>query len=73
MNETVDVGAFDVEPGQDGFSSKKVIALQPMTIHSGTQTVTMVVSRAPKIAGVDPYNTMIVRNSEANVTKVTAG
>jgi len=35
--------------------------------------VTMVVNRAPKIAGVDPYNTMIVRNYEANVMKVTAG
>ncbi len=73
MNETVDVGAFDVEPAQKGFSSKSVIALERMPIHSGTQTVTMVVSRAPKVAGADPYNTMIVRNSEANVTKVTAG
>jgi len=73
MNETVDVGAFDVEPAQKGFSSKSVIALQRTAIHSGTQVVTMVVNRAPKIAGVDPYNTMIVRNYEANVTKVTAG
>ena len=73
MNETVDVGAFDIEPAQKGFSSRSVIALQRMAIHSGTQVVTLVVSRAPKVAGVDPYNTMIVRNSEANVTKVTAG
>jgi len=73
MNETVDVGAFDIEPAQKGFSSKSVIALQRMPIHSGTQAVTLVVSRPPKVAGVDPYNTMIVRNSEANVTKVTAG
>ena len=73
MNETVDVGAFDVEPAQKGFSSKSVIALQRTAIHSGTQVVTMVVNRAPKIAGVDPYNTMIVRNYEANVMKVTAG
>ena len=54
MNETVDVGAFDIEPAQKGFSSKSVIALQRMPIHSGTQTVTLVVNRAPKIAGVDP-------------------
>jgi len=73
MNETVDVGAFDIEPAQKGFSSKSVIALQRLAIHSGVQTVTMVVSRLPKIAGADPYNTMIVRNSEANVTKVTTG
>ena len=31
----------------------------------------MVVSRPPKFAGVDPYNTPIDRNSEQNVTKVT--
>ena len=71
MSETVDVGAFDVEPAQKGFSSKSVIAVQRMAIHSGTQTVTMVVSREPKVAGVDPFNTLITRNSEANVTKVT--
>jgi ABC-2 type transport system permease protein len=35
--------------------------------------VTMVVSRPPKFAGVDPYNKLIDRNSEQNVTKVTGG
>jgi aminopeptidase N len=73
MNETVDIGAFDLEPGQGAFTSKNVVAFQKTPIHSGTQTVTMVVSRLPKFAGVDPYNTMIDRNSEQNVTKVTGG
>ena len=71
MSETLDVGAFDLEPGQGAFTSENVIAFQKTPIHSGTQTVTMVVSRPPKFAGVDPYNTLIDRNSEQNVTKVT--
>jgi ABC-2 type transport system permease protein len=71
MNETLGVGAFDLEPGQGAFTSKNVIAFQKTPIRTGTQTVTMVVSRLPKFAGVDPYNTLIVRNSEQNVTQVT--
>jgi hypothetical protein len=30
-----------------------------------------VVARLPKFAGVDPYNTLIDRNSEDNVAAVT--
>ena len=73
MAETLDVGAFDAEPGQAGFDAKKVIAFQRLPIHSGSQTITLTVSRAPKFAGVDPYNKLIDRNSEDNLTKVTGG
>jgi ABC-2 type transport system permease protein len=72
MNEDVQVGAFDVEPAQKGFDTSKVIAIQRVQLHSGAQKVTMVVNRLPKFAGVDPYNTMITRNSEENETKVAA-
>jgi ABC-2 type transport system permease protein len=71
MNETVDVGAFDVEPGEAGYDLSKVIAVQKLPIHSGTQTITLVVSRRPKFAGVDPFNELIDRNAEATVTKVS--
>ena len=73
MAESLDVGAFDLSPGDDKFSSKHVIAFQRMPVHSGTQTLTFIASRAPKFLGVDPYDKLIDRNSEANVTKVTAG
>ncbi len=73
MNETLDVGAFDVEPGQSGYNAGKVIAIQRVAIHSGVQTVTLVVSRPPKFAGVDPFNELIDRNSAATITKVAAG
>jgi ABC-2 type transport system permease protein len=71
MNESVDVGAFDVEPAKPGYSAKKVVAIEHRPIHSGVQTINLVVSRLPKFAGVDPYNMMIDRNSEDNVAAVT--
>jgi aminopeptidase N len=71
LSETMDVGAFDIEPAKAGFNAGKVIAVTKLPIHSGVQTVNLVVSRPPKFAGVDPYNTLIDRNSEDNVTAVT--
>jgi ABC-2 type transport system permease protein len=73
MNETVDVGAFDVEPASPGYSAAKVIAIQRVPIHTGQQTIDLIVGRQPKYAGVDPFNTMITRDSEATITKATAG
>ncbi len=71
MDETVDVGAFDVEPSKPGFTARKVIVVRKTPVHSGVQTLHMVVDRLPKFAGVDPYNTLIDRNSEDNVVAVT--
>jgi aminopeptidase N len=72
MNEPLDVGAFDVEPGEAGYDPSKVIAVQKTPIHSGVQTVSLVVGRLPKFAGVDPFNELIDRDAEATVTKVSA-
>ena len=70
MNETVDVGAFDIEPGQPGYAAANAIDVEKRPIHSGSQTVTLTVSRLPRFAGVDPFNTLIDRDSEATITKV---
>ncbi len=70
MNEVLDVGLFDAEPGKAGFDSKKVLLFQREPIRSGVQTVHLVVARLPKFAGVDPYNTLIDRNADDNVVKV---
>ncbi len=70
MNEALDVGAFDLSPGDDKFSSKHVVTFQRMPIHSGTQTLSFIAPRAVTFAGVDPYDKLIDRNTEANVTKV---
>jgi hypothetical protein len=39
-------------------------------IHSGKQTVTVVVDKRPAFAGVDPYNKRIDRNSDDNLAQV---
>ena len=70
LNEALDVGAFDIEPAKPGFTAKSVIAFERRPIHSGVQTVTLVVDRAPKFAGVDPYNKLIDRNADDNGIKV---
>lgn len=70
MNETLDVGAFDVSPADSGYNQGKVIAVQRVPIHTGVQTVSMVVSRAPKYAGVDPFAELIDRDANAAITKV---
>jgi ABC-2 type transport system permease protein len=72
MDETLDVGAFDVEPGHAGYDAGKAIAVQKLRIRSGVQTVTLTVGRLPKFAGVDPFNELIDRNSEATITKVAS-
>ncbi|MDP1630971.1 MAG: M1 family aminopeptidase [Caulobacter sp.] len=70
MAETLDVGLFTAMPGEKGFDSSKVIAFEARPIRTGTQTLTFTVDKAPKYGGVDPYNYLIDRNSDDNVTKV---
>ena len=70
MSETLDAGAFDVQPGEAGYNQSKVITVAKVLIHSGVQTVHLVVARAPKFAGVDPLSELIDRNSDSEITKV---
>jgi ABC-2 type transport system permease protein len=70
MDEQVDLGVFTAAPGSKEFRSADVLVLEKQPVHSGTQTVTLVVDRAPAWVGIDPYNKRIDRNSEDNLTKV---
>ena len=70
MNEPVDIGLFAREPGKKGFTAGNVILLKRMMVKSGVATFTFTTDRSPTFAGVDPYNTMIDRNSDENLTKV---
>jgi aminopeptidase N len=70
MNEPVDVGLFAKEPGKKGFTAKDVILLQRLPIKSGKAVLSFTTDRAPSFAGIDPYNTMIDRNSDENIAKV---
>jgi aminopeptidase N len=72
LNESFDVGAFEVEPGKNGFAPNKVLSFKHLPIRTGRQDITLTVDRAPKFAGVDPYNKLIDRNSGDNVIAVVA-
>ena len=69
MAEMLDVGLFTVMPGDKTFDSSKVVAMARRPIHTGIQTLTFTVDRAPKWGGVDPYNYLIDRNSDDNLLK----
>jgi ABC-2 type transport system permease protein len=72
LDEPFDVGAFANEPGRPGYSAASVLHFDRERIKTGVQTVTMVVAQSPAFVGVDPYNKRIDRNSEDNLTKVSA-
>lgn len=44
--------------------------MRRVQLRSGPQTVHMVVDRKPSFAGVDPYHTLIDRNTDDNVVAV---
>ena len=70
LNETMDIGLFTAKPGDKGFAAKDVVAYERRPIRSGVQTFTFVTARAPKFAGIDPYNTVIDRNGDDNTLAV---
>jgi hypothetical protein len=72
LAETFDIGLFSKEPGKPGFSKADVINFTKLPVKSGRQTLTLVASKAPNFAGVDPYNKRITRNSDTVIGPVTA-
>ena len=67
LDEAFDVGVFAAEPGKPGFTKTSVLSMERHRVHSGRQTLTVVVDQEPKFAGVDPYNKYVDRNSSDNV------
>jgi aminopeptidase N len=70
LNETMDIGLFTAKPGDKGFDAKDVVVYERRPIRSGVQTFTFVTGKAPKFAGIDPYNTVIDRNGDDNTLAV---
>jgi hypothetical protein len=72
LEETFDVGVFTVEPGRKGYGRESVIAVERATVRSGRQTLRLVADREPAVAGVDPFNKRVDRNSEDNLKALDA-
>ena len=61
---------FTAEPGRRGFDAGAVLHFAQTRLHSGRQTLHVVVDKPPTHAGVDPYNKRIDRNSDDNLARV---
>ena len=70
MDELVEVGVFAAEPGKKGFREEDVLRLEKVRVKTGAATLTLVVDREPRWAGLDPFNRRIDRNSDDNLVKV---
>ncbi len=69
LNEAKDIGLFTAKPGVGTFASGNVVMMTKAPVTSGTHTLHFVTARRPVFGGVDPYNTIIDRNSDDNVVK----
>ena len=70
LDEPFEVGVFTIEPGRKGYDKSSVIAVERVQVHSGRQTLRIVADREPKVAGVDPFNKRIDRNSDDNLKEL---
>ncbi len=72
MDEPIQVGVFGAaREGHDELSEP--LHVQMHRIRSGTQTITVVVSREPVLAGIDPFHLLDVveRDNDDNLVRVT--
>jgi aminopeptidase N len=72
MDETVPIGVFLAKPGDADFGDDKILSLHLARIVSGTQTIHLVTSVAPKFAGIDPYYEWINRDPDGNIVPANA-
>jgi ABC-2 type transport system permease protein len=70
LDELFDVGVFTDEPGKKGYTRESVLLMDRRPMKTGKQVITLLVDKAPKFVGVDPYNKRIDRNSDDNLTPV---
>ncbi len=71
LHDWIDIGVFgEKEPG--GPPEGKVLDLEKRRIETAEQVFEIVVDQEPKKAGIDPFNKLIDRNPENNLTQVTA-
>jgi ABC-2 type transport system permease protein len=71
LAEAIEVGLFSARPGIGAFAAKDVIVMNRMPIKGGKQQITLKSRVKPSVAGIDPYNFYIDRDSDDNLIDVT--
>jgi ABC-2 type transport system permease protein len=70
LDMRVDVALFTQHPDDVTEGDSHVLVFEKRRITSGDATLEFVVDRPPTHAGIDPYNKLIDRNSEDNISAV---
>jgi hypothetical protein len=70
LNESIEIGIFFADP--DDATSNDILHLAAHPMHSGANTITVIVDKKPSFAAIDPYITRIDRNRFDNVKALTA-
>lgn len=70
LEASVDVGVFTVEPGEKGYRRESVLAVERRPVRTGVQELVIRSARKPVVAGIDPYNKWIDRNSDDNFSRI---
>ncbi len=65
-----DVGIFSADPGTNGFTKANVLSMERRRLHSGQQSLTVVVDQPPRFAGLDAYTKYVDRKTSDNVVPV---
>jgi len=68
VNEPIEIGIFTTDP--DDAEAKDVLHLAAHPLHSGVNTIVVIVDREPSFAAIDPYITRVDRNRFDNVKNV---
>ncbi|HZN02106.1 MAG TPA: M1 family aminopeptidase, partial [Candidatus Polarisedimenticolia bacterium] len=72
LDDWVDIGIFG-EKGEGTPPEGKVLLLEKRHLAKGEDRIEVVVDALPKKAGIDPFNKLIDRNPENNLTTVAEG
>jgi hypothetical protein len=70
LAETIEIGLFTARPGEGAFDKADVVAIRRMPVRAGRQVIEMVTATKPTVAGIDPYNFYIDRDSDDNLVDV---
>jgi ABC-type transport system involved in multi-copper enzyme maturation permease subunit len=68
LNESIEAGIFTADP--DDAAANDILHLAAHPLHSGVNTITVIVDKQPAFAAIDPYITRIDRNRFDNVKPI---
>lgn len=66
----IEIGLFGRSPAAKDFDSGDVILLEKRMLRDGASTLSLIVDQRPVYAGIDPYNKLIDRDSDDNLSKL---